>query len=126
MRPSRRSRRILPLPARRPPADLFANYLSANDTGTHTIARTLTASVKTYYEAVKDGLSSNAQIKALQDAALTQAMSDLRTGTRTGLATVTAAVVAKASADTASQRAATQDVDDQLRRRKRRYVGALR
>lgn len=92
------------------PADLFANYLSANDTGTHTIARTLTASVKTYYEAVKDGLSSNAQIKALQDAALTQAMSDLRTGTRTGLATVTAAVVAKASADTASQSAATQDV----------------
>lgn len=92
------------------PNDLFANYLSTNDAGTHTIARTLTSSMKTYYESIKDGLSSNAQLTALQDAALTQAVSDLRTNTQTDLATVMASVVSRASSDTASQSAATQDV----------------
>lgn len=92
------------------PSDLFANYISANDTGTHTIARSLALSMKAYYDAIKDGLSSTAQSQALQDAALTQAVSDLRTGTQTSLSTVMSAVVAKASSDTTSLSAATQDV----------------
>lgn len=92
------------------PSDLFANYISANDTGTHTIARSLASSMKAYYDAIKDGLSSTAQSQALQDAALTQAVSDLRTGTQTSLSTVMSAVVAKASSDTTSLSAATQDV----------------
>lgn len=92
------------------PGDLFANYISANDTGTHTIARSLASSMKTYYGAMKDGMSSAAQLQALQDVALTQAMSDLRTDTQPNLATVMAGVVAKASQDVASQNAATQDV----------------